>query len=134
MKMKAAQHATTGRRADEPPRLNRADVDPDLERQLISAASDAPVEAVLILRRDDTGARCVATSDSLLKRVCGSDPDAVLDSHYLPRLGVLIVRACPSIIRQLIAQPEVAIACANRTEVGQPAPTAQRVRHKEMDR
>jgi hypothetical protein len=113
---------------------SRADVDPDLERQLISAASDAPVEAVLILRRDDAGAPCVVTPDSLLKRVCGSLPDAILDSHYLPRLGVLIVRACPGIIQQLIAQPEVAIACANRPEDEQPAPAAQRARHKEDDR
>src|SRR5690242_8563517 len=108
MKMNAAPHIRTLRRADDQPCPYGADVDPDLERQLASAASDAPVETVLILRRDDAGAPCLATSDSLLKRVCGSDPDAVLDSHYLPRLGVLIVRACPSIIRRLIAQPEVA--------------------------
>jgi hypothetical protein len=89
---------------------------------------------VLILRRDNAGAPCVVTPDSLLKRVCGSQADAILDSHYLPRLGVLIVRACPGIIQQLIAQPEVAIACANRPEDEQPAPAAQGARHKEDDR
>ena len=127
-------HTATTRRADDRAHPQAADIDPDLEQRLISAASDAPVEAVLILRRDEAGTRCAITSDSLLKRVGGNDPDAVLDSHYLPRLGVLIVRAYPSIIRQLIAQPEVAIACANRAEEGQPSPAAKKPHHKEDHR
>jgi hypothetical protein len=132
--MEAAPHTTTLRRADDRARPQAADIDPDLERLLVSATSDEPVEAILILRRDEAGASCLVTPDSLLKRVCDYDPDAVLDSHYLPRLGVLIVRACPSIIRRLIAQPEVAIACPNRTEDRQPVPAAHGTWHKEDDR
>ena len=116
MKMKAAQHATTARRADDRACPHGADVDPDLERQLVCAADDEPTEAVFVLRGDDAGASCVVVPDVLLRRVCSNVPGALLDSHYLPRLGVLIVRACPGIIRRLIAQPEVAIACAIRTE------------------
>jgi hypothetical protein len=134
MKMQPAPHTRTTRRAGDQARPQAADIDPDLERLLVSTATNEPIEAILILRREDVGAPCLVTPDSLLKRVCGSDPHAVLDSHYLPRLGVLIVRACPYIIRRLIAQPEVAIACANRAEEGQPAPAAKRARHKEDDR
>ena len=131
--MKAATHPRAMRRAGDRARRYGADDDPDLERQLASAASDAPIEAVLVLRCDDAGAPCAATTESLLKRVCGNQPAGVLDSNYLPRLGVLIVRACPSIIRRLIAQPEVAIACANRAEDGQLAPAGGEVRRKEAN-
>jgi hypothetical protein len=115
--MKAATHTRTVRRAVDPPRPYSADVDPDLERQLLGATRDQQVEAVLVLRRDAAGAPCLDAPDALLKRVCGGEP-AALDSHYLPRLGVLIVRACPDIIRRLLEQPEVAVACPNRTGDG----------------
>jgi hypothetical protein len=76
----------------------------------------------------------MVTPDALLKRVCGGPPGAALDSNYLPRLGVLIVRACPSVIRRLIEQPEVAIACANRSEDGRLATPTTGARRKEDDR
>jgi hypothetical protein len=61
-----------------------------------------------------------ARSPTLLQRVCGNESQAATTINYLPQLGVLVVRAVPSIIRRLIAQPEVALACANRVEAGQP--------------
>jgi|RhiMetdeSRZDD1v2_1073273.scaffolds.fasta_scaffold177914_3 hypothetical protein len=112
---------TTACRADVPAHLHNADVDPDLEQQLSSAAEDTPVEAVLVLRRNDLDAQDMTSPESLLQRVSGNEPRAATIINYLPRLGVLIVRAFPSIIRRLIAQPEVATASANRVEAGQPA-------------
>jgi hypothetical protein len=112
---------TTAPRAEVPARLQTADVDPELEQQLSSAAEDTPVEAVLVLRHNDRDAPDRTSPESLLQRVCGNESQAATTINYLPQLGVLVVRAVPSIIRRLIAQPEVALACANRVEAGQPA-------------
>jgi hypothetical protein len=92
------------------------DVDPELERQLALAADDEPVEAVLVLRQERKPMRSQSSATALLKRVCGNVPAASVESTYLPRLDILIVRARPCVIRQLIAQPEVEMACANQGE------------------
>lgn len=93
-----------------------ADIDPALARQLALAADDTLVEAVLLLRQNDTSARSLADPAVLLQRVCGNDRSAMVETNYLPRIGALIVRARSSIIRRLIEQPEVAFASANRVE------------------
>jgi hypothetical protein len=90
------------------------DIDPELERQLTQAAEDELVEAVLLLRQSDQPGQAWSPGPALLQRVCGSEAAQAIESTYLPRMGALIVRACPPVIRQLIAQPEVEIACANR--------------------
>jgi hypothetical protein len=112
---------TTAPHTDVPARLHSADVDPELEQQLSSAAEDTPVEAVLVLRHNDWDAPGRTSPESLLQRVYGNELQAATTINYLPQLGVLVVRAVPSIIRRMIAQPEVALACANRVEAGQPA-------------
>jgi len=86
-----------------------------LERQLAQAAVDEPIEAVFLLREYDNAPPSRASVAALLKRVCRSEHPSPVESTYLARMGALIVRACPQIIRQLIAQPEVEIACANRS-------------------
>jgi hypothetical protein len=93
-----------------------ADIDPALARQLALAADDTLVEAVLLLRQNDTSARSLADPAVLLQRVCENDRSAMVEMNYLPRIGALIVRARSSIIRRLIEQPEVAFASANRVE------------------
>jgi hypothetical protein len=92
--------------------IAHADVDPTLERQLARAADNDLVEAVLLLRGDDE--QRAANPDALLARVCRAEPAGAVERNYLPRLGALIVRARACIIRRLIAQPEVELACANR--------------------
>lgn len=86
-----------------------AEIDPELERQLACAADDQLVEAVLILSDGERG-----SAASLIERARADEPAAAIDTSFLPRLGALIVRACPRLIRRLIAQPEVELACANR--------------------
>ena len=89
-----------------------AEVDPELERQLARAADAQPVEAVLLLGGGEPErSRAVAV---LIERVCAGEPAGTIETNFLPRLGALIVRACPRVIRRLIAQPEVELACANR--------------------
>ena len=95
-----------------------ADIDPELECQLAQASGDQAVEAVFFLRQDGRGARRQDRLDALLKLAGERQPAGAVNSTYLPKLGALIVRACPTIIRQLIAQPEVEVACANRSGAG----------------
>lgn len=114
--MKVAPRTTMTRCPNDTRHPHRADVDPDLEQQLALAADDAPVEAVLVLRQDVQDERYAAIPDRLLKRVCGNDPAVAVETTFLPRIGVLIVRARASIIRRLIEQPEIDIASANRVE------------------
>ena len=59
--MQAAPHTRTVRCADDRAHPQAADIAPDLERLLVNAASDEPVEAILILRRDEAGAPCLVT-------------------------------------------------------------------------
>jgi hypothetical protein len=89
--------------------MDQADVDPDLARQLDDAQADEPVEAVLLLHDDDRHAPLDA--EALLRRVCQGGDHA--DMNYMPRMGVLVVRATSQVIRALIVQPEVEIASAN---------------------
>jgi hypothetical protein len=94
--------------------VTRPDVDPELERQIANAADDELVEVVLLMREPSRTTRPPEATDKLLKRMCGNEPPGTVESTYLPRIGALIVRAPASVIRRLIAQPEVEIACANR--------------------
>ncbi|HET9221052.1 MAG TPA: hypothetical protein VFO07_01025 [Roseiflexaceae bacterium] len=96
--------------------LLATDVAPELERQLASAKDNEPVEAVLVLRQRSAEWPHPFDPAGLLKRVCGNEPAGTVGRTILPRLGVLIVRAHAHLIRQLIAQPAVAIASANRIE------------------
>jgi hypothetical protein len=50
--------------------------------------------------------------DRLAVRAC--DPADDIETNYLPRVGVLIVRASSRMLRLLISQPEIELASANR--------------------
>jgi hypothetical protein len=91
--------------------MDRADVDPDLERQLDAAQDDEPVEAVLLLHADDQARPPIDVAE-LIGRAGGHDGEAELS--YLPRIGALVIRARSQVIRLLISQPEVEMASANR--------------------
>lgn len=108
-----------------------ADVDPELERQLAQAEGDELIEAVLLLRQDGHSSQWQEQLNTMLQLVREHEPAGTVESTLLPRLGVLIVRARPAIIRRLIAQPGVDIASANR-ETGaallRSAPEAARAR------
>ena len=94
----------------------RADVEPELERQLALAADDETVEVVLVLRQDGEAPHLQSTATALLERVRENGAATPVESTYLARLGILIVRARARVIRRLIVQPEVEMACANHGE------------------
>jgi hypothetical protein len=101
--------------------MDKADIDPDLARELDDAGADDPVEAVLLLHK---GGEQILPLDAeaFVRRVCqhGERPEM----NYMPRMGVLVVRAssqvirAPQVIRALIGQPEVEIASANHLSQG----------------
>lgn len=91
--------------------MDKADVDPVLERQLDTAGADEPVEAVLVLHADGPEHPPV-DAEALMRRVCPLEGEA--EMRYMPRLGALVVRARSRVIRALITQPEVEGASANR--------------------
>ena len=90
----------------------KANVDPDLERQLDAAGADEPVEAVLVLRRADSHEQPPIDAEALMRRVCQQGDRT--EMHYMPVLGAMVVRAPSQVIRALLSQPEVEIASANR--------------------
>jgi hypothetical protein len=105
---------TKAKLVDDPERLIGVDVDPELERQLALAKDNQAVDAVLVLRQSGTDRQHRSSPEALLRRVGRNEMAGAIEHTMLPRLGVLIVRAQARIIRRLIAQPEVAIASANR--------------------
>jgi hypothetical protein len=90
-------------------------IDPDLARQLDDAGADEPVEAVLLLH-DDSSKRGPIDVEALMRHV--HDQDIHAEMNYMPRMGVLVVRATSQAIRALIIQPEVEIASANHLPPG----------------
>jgi hypothetical protein len=99
---------------DDTERMSRVEVDPELERQLSLATDNETVEAVLMLRPCNANVLDVSDPEALLRRVSRDEPGGTVEHTVLPRLGVLIVRTHARVIRQLIAQPAVAFASANR--------------------
>lgn len=93
--------------------MHTPEVDPDLEIQLENAKDDEQVEAVLLLRRASDEEPSAAEADILLERV-RDEVDDTTEVNYIPRVGVLVIRARSTIIRRLINQPEVEMATANR--------------------
>ena len=100
-------------RSDTEPLLE-TDVDPELERQLASAADDETVEAVLVVRQNGVDRERPSNPSVLLRRIYRDEPAGTVECTVLPRLGVLIVRAHARVIRRMIAQPAAAMASANR--------------------
>jgi len=99
--------------------------DPELTRQLEQAAADnTPVEAVFVLRPPPGLAAPAPTSTEtltrkLVDRVSASTGRSAQDVHVFRNLGRFVVSADPGFIRELLAQPEVDSALANRRPDGE---------------
>jgi hypothetical protein len=97
-----------------------AKVDPELERQInIAAADTKTVEAVLMLKQSPpqiaANARgATAMVEKVLKRVREKAGTAAKQVNIFQNLGMFIVEAEPSFLRELVTQPEIASAMANR--------------------
>ena len=95
-----------------------AGADAELTRQLNrAAAEDTPVEAVIVLRshRDAPDpAWTEARARELVERVQDSTGRAAKDVHVFRNLGRFVVAADATFLRELLAQPEVDSALANR--------------------
>ena len=95
-------------------------VDPELERQINSAAAESKtVEAVLMLRQSPTQIAAnadgaTALVDEVLKRVKEKAGTSAKQVNVFQNLGMFIVEADPSFLRELLAQPEIASAVANQ--------------------
>ena len=96
-------------------------IDPELLRQLEAAvSSSAPVEAVFRLRPRDPAQAAVPPDEAealvweVIKRVERRSGVAVGDCHVFRNLGFFVVSAKPAFLRELLAQPEIASAMANR--------------------
>jgi hypothetical protein len=98
-------------------------VDPALLERINSvAADDEPIEAIFMLRPDDQAQiavppeRTEALAQEVLQRVkarVGSDANRV---NVFRNLGTFTISAKPAFIRELLAQPEIASALANRQQ------------------
>ena len=97
-----------------------AKVDPELERQINSASAEAKtVEAVLMLRQSPlqiaaNAQGATAMVEKVLKRVTEKAGTGPKQLNIFQNLGMFIVEAEPSFLRELVAQPEIATAMANR--------------------
>ena len=96
--------------------------DPELVKQLetTAASQDNEVEAVIRLKPDDasqvvpTAERTEALTNQLIDRVKGQVGKSAVRFNVFRNLGSFVVAAPQSFIRELITQPEVASAVANR--------------------
>ena len=92
--------------------------DAELTRQLErAAAAGTPVEAVVVLRsRRDVPdpAFTEALARELVDRVRDSTGREAVDVHVFRNLGRFVVAADAAFLRELLAQPEVDSALANR--------------------
>jgi hypothetical protein len=107
-------------------RRRKAEVDPELRRQLdegAAAARPAPVEAVLRLRSPvRRSARAPAPDDTreitekLLARVAAEVGVRASDYEFnvFPNLGYFVLSAPPVFVERVLRQPEVVSASANR--------------------
>ncbi len=98
-----------------------AKTDPELRRQMDAAASgNAPIEAVFRLRSKGPSQVAVPPDETealvqeVIKRVERRSGVAVGDCHVFRNLGFFVVSAKPAFLRELLAQPEIASAMANR--------------------
>lgn len=98
-------------------------IDPELQRQISgSAASDEPVEAVVVLRPEKPSEvtaspeRVEKITHDVLERVeqtQGTHPQRV---NVFRNLGSFVVSAPKGFVQELLRQPEVASAMANRQQ------------------
>jgi hypothetical protein len=82
-----------------------------------AAAAGTPVEAVVVLRsRRDVPdpARTETLARELVDRVQDSTGREAVDVHVFRNLGRFVIAADAAFLRELLAQPEVDSALANR--------------------
>src|SRR5262245_56813548 len=98
------------------------EIDPELSRQLETAAAGGEtVEAVIRLRAEATDAvvptpeRTEALTHAVIRRISKKSGTASeLQYNIFRNLGSFVVAGPPELIREVIGQPEVAAAVANR--------------------
>ncbi len=99
-----------------------ARIDPELRRQLDRvAAGDAPIEAVVYLR-PPAGQAAVAADEmealarKLLDRAAAAAGERERQCNVFHNLGMFVVAGGRQLVEELLKQPEVASAVANRRE------------------
>ena len=103
-------------------KVQAARIDPDLRRQLEStAAGDAPVEAVLYLRPQPgqlavPPERMDELAREILERAGAAAGEAAHAYNVFRNLGMVAVVGGRSFLRELLKQPEVSSAVANRQD------------------
>ena len=101
--------------------------DPELNRQMDAAsATGRDVEAVFTLSPDETsdGVRSPEETENLTRRVLERVTNRVGQGekklNIFRNIGSFVVSANPSFVKELIAQPEIASAIANRQQETDP--------------
>jgi len=100
------------------PEDHPANVDPELLRQLDAAAPDDLIDAVLVLELSAEPAppdQIEETVRGIVARVESEAGSAISEFNVFPNLSSFVVRATPQIVEDLISQPEVGSALANRS-------------------
>ena len=103
-------------------RVKTAKIDPELRRQLEStAAGDAPLEAVLYLQPPPGEVavppeRMEDLVREILERVGATAGEAAHAYNVFRNLGMVAVVGGRSFLRELLKQPEVRSAVANRQD------------------
>lgn len=102
-----------------------ADIDPQLLEQLDKAGASDQVEAVILVQSvgpPGAGAKQMAEGEDprgpggeLLDRARQSVPEEPSLVRFMPRLGVLVVKASALLIRKLIGDPAVLSATVSGT-------------------
>jgi hypothetical protein len=97
---------------------HRADIDPELLRQLAAAGADQPVGAVFSLRPPPgqpvaSPKAAKETVERLLDRTKEEVAGGLHRYTVFPNLGSFAVQATGPFIRRLLAQEEIATATAN---------------------
>ena len=107
----------------EPESKRQVKVDPELLKQIDTvAADDDPVEAVFMLRPDDpmqiaaSPERTEELTREILQRVEAKIGSGANRVNVFRNLGTFAISAKPAFLRELLAEPEVASAMANRQQ------------------
>lgn len=99
-----------------------SEIDPRLEEELRAAGAEDEVEAFILVRQSPTKDAAVqderGPGGELLDRVTRRVGEQPAHTKFLPRLGVVVVRGSPRLIRALLADAAVVSASSAQGEVG----------------
>ena len=118
----------------EPGSFQMADIDPKLQTKIKQAGDKGTVEAVVML--SDDAAQALERSaekpppNYLIEQVSTLLDEKPAEVRYLPKLGVLTVRASGRFVEQLLKLPGVTVATVPEADVtkAQVVPRKHRVR------